>query len=239
MLVSNGRNPKVERNYHITTEELKLLFEYSRRYSSKFQLLIALCAFRGLRVSEALAINILDFSDTTFTKLTYREAKTNKMQHNKPIIQPLAEMIKAYVVTNSHRLSDGYLFPYHNKKQKRPYLRTEVIGAWMAKLRNLVGKDHPAFLEGYTVKAESGKTLYRYRIGFHSFRRWFETHLHDSTNDVYTVKEVMSYADFAPLNAYLNRSRVLQREGEILHKAFTPLLQELSSQEPGTNGNPS
>ena len=228
MLKDNGREVKERRNYHMTTEELGLLFDYSKRWSSKFQLLVAICAFRGLRISEASSINILDFRDDNFDKLTYREAKTNKMQQNRPIIKPLADMIKAYVYTNRHLLKDGYLFPFYNSKSKAPHMTTGVAEAFFSKMRKIIGRDHINFLDKYEINTENGKIINRYRISFHSLRRWFETHLLHEDVSVYAIKEIMNYSDYEPLNCYLNRFEIIDQEPEILNKAFSSVFETLN-----------
>lgn len=226
MLNDNGRIIKIRNNYHITSDELKILLRYANEcMSSKMQLLFALCAFKGLRVSEALAINIMDFEDSTFTKLTFREAKTNKMRHASPIIPPMAEMIKAYVSTNGHRLTDGYLFPYYTSK-KKAHMTTPTAEAMFAKLRKRIGKEHPQFLQKYPMRTKAGKMIFRYRIGFHSLRRWFETSIFDNTKSLHTVKEIMRYTKFEPLNAYLNRYKVHENEAMILQKTFNPIFKK-------------
>ena len=203
------------------------MFDYSKKWSSKFQLLVAICSFRGLRISEALGINILDFKDDSFNRLTYREAKTNKVQQNRPIIKPLADMIKAYIYTNRHLLKDGYLFPYYSSR-RLPHMDTKTGEAFFSKMRKIIGRDHPGFLDKYEIKTENGKTMFRYRICFHSCRRWFENHLFGQTNNINIVKTVMDYADFEPLNAYLNRFEVIDKEPEILNKAFADVFQSMN-----------
>jgi integrase len=149
------------------------------------------------------------------------------MQQNRPIIKPLADMIKAYVYTNRHLLKDGYLFPFYTSR-KKPYMDTKTAEACFSKMRKIIGKDHINFLDKYEIHAENGKVINRYRISFHSLRRWFETHLLHEDVSVYAIKEIMNYADYEPLNCYLNRFEIIDKEPEILNKAFASVFQSLN-----------
>lgn len=222
MLQDNGRQVKQERNYHITTEELAILFKYARRFGTKYQLMLLIGAFRGLRISEICAINILDFANSNFDKLTYREAKTNKLNHNKPIIPELATMIKTYVITNRHLLTDGYLFPYYASRRKAPHMTVGVASSWFGKLRRIIGRDHPSFLDRYNIVLENGRVQVRYRIGWHSLRRWFETNVHSKT-DIHTIQRIMNYSKMDTLNHYLSKYEVLKREPLVLENALSPV----------------
>ena len=75
-------------NLFMTDEEVRILLEYSKRWSSKFQLMLAFCLFRGLRIGETLAINLLDF-DREFTSLRVIFEKSHVMD-TLPIIPELS-----------------------------------------------------------------------------------------------------------------------------------------------------
>lgn len=239
MLASNGRNSKVKNNYHITNEELKILFRYSAFYGYKYQVLISFCAFRGLRVSEALAVNMFDFNQD-FSKITIREAKTNKVR-TLPLIKPLQEMIKHYITLNVHTLKNGFLFPYYSSK-KRPYLSCGSAEAWFSKIRNKIGEKNPSFMDKVAIprpftknKSEEPIMTFRYRIGFHSLRRWFETRLWNATKNAYIVKELMDYTDYNVLNSYLDRNQIKEHEKEILEEALNNYANELIRNDESNN----
>ena len=124
-------------------------------------------------------------------------------------------------------LKDGYLFPFYTSR-KKPYMDTGAAEACFSKMRKIIGKDHINFLDKYEIKTENGNIINRYRISFHSLRRWFETHLLHKGADVYTIKEIMNYADYEPLNCYLNRFEVIDKEPEILNKAFADVFQSMN-----------
>lgn len=225
MLKSNGKKTTVKYNYHITTTELKHLWNYSKNWGLKWRVLIGLCCFRGLRISEALAINIFDFKDDSFTSLTYRTAKTNKIESNKPIIKPLACLIKSYVISNLPALKNGFLFPYYNKASC-PHMTTRSAEALFSKLRKKIGAVHPEFLDKYYFKTDKN-TIVRYRIGFHSLRRWFETNIYHFKRDPFLVKEVMGYDDVKSITPYINGFEMLNEEPQILKQTFGELYKNI------------
>jgi integrase len=228
MLADNGHKVNQRFNYHMSTEEVKTLFRYSSRWSFKWQLLLSLCAFRGLRVSEALAVNYLtDFVDEGFSKIIVREAKTNKIR-TLPLIRPLSLMINKYVALEAHRLRNGFLFPYYSSK-KLPFMDACTAGAYLCKMRKIIGKDHPGFLEKYHFIGPSGRAYYRHRVSYHSLRRWFETTIFNRTESAYIVKEIMDYTDFKVLNSYLNTASIKEREGELLSETFNPIMDDFKN----------
>ena len=169
-----------------------------------------------------------DFSDN-FSKLTYREAKVNKLQHNRPLIEPLADMCRLYVKTCHKKFREGYLFHHYTRLKTvdlRPFMDIKTAGAFLTKLRRDIGKEYPQIMERYVFETDSGSTQTRYRVSFHSLRRWFETNLKEKS-DVYVVKEIMNYSKYEVLNSYLNRANVMTREKEILSEAFNPIAREV------------
>lgn len=229
MLEDNGRKIKQKYNYHMTDEEVKIMFKYCRAYyATKYSLVLSVIAFRGLRPQAALAINYRTDLTPDFKRLSWREAKTNKLQLNRPLLPQLSEMIDEYVYLNKDSLRDGFLFPYYTKKSKgRPFMSSQVLSTWFnAKLRRKIAKDHPQFMERYPFTMSNGKIQMRYRIGVYSLRRWFETRLHTATDSVYIVKEIMNYNDYKPLNSYLNRQRVMSKEDQIMKDSFSGAFQK-------------
>lgn len=232
MLPSNGRwTDSRELDYHITNKEMQILLNYVKEhYALKFYILLCLVWCRGFRVSEALFINFRDFPlriKGDFSKITYREAKTNKIRYNEIVPQPVAELIRDYILTNSKLLGhyEGYLFHRHNGKRNKgaPVMSTNTAGAFMAKWRNGLKKDHPEFAEKYQhisyrckpcgwefntrnrISAPEGDLCpkcnklpdttkqWRYRIGWHSLRRNFEDNGLEYSNDNYHFVQQMMH----------------------------------------------
>lgn len=158
MLPSNGKYCNQELDYHVTNDEIKqLLHHVKQHYSQKMYLLASLVWSRGFRISEALAVNVKDFPLArygNFSRLNFREAKTNKKRNNEIIVDPVAELIRDYILSNPLILThyEGYLFFRRNGKRwhNMPVMTPETVGAFMAKWRRSLSKKNPAFNEKYT-----------------------------------------------------------------------------------------
>lgn len=196
-------------NYFMTDEEVGTLWRAAKRWSAKFQLILAFCLFRGLRISEVLAINLVDFSED-FARLRVVMSKSH-VEDVLPLIPELQEMIKAYVLRNHHTFKDGYLFPYYSSR-KAPHMRTPSAVALFAKLRKIIAREHPAFLD---------KTGKRYRIGLHSCRRWFETRIYDGIKDRKKLADIMRYLDAGTVDTYLDPYKTWKQERFILQNTFS------------------
>lgn len=205
-------------NYFMTDEEVQILWKYAKRWSSKTQLLFAFALFRGLRIGEVCAINILDFSED-FSSLRVIHEKSH-IEDRLPLIPQLTSMVKDYILKNRHLLKDGYLFPFYTSNRHGPHLTTTVAGAIFSKLRKKIGKDHPAFLEQNSYPETKGFMKYRYRIGFHSCRRWFETRIYDNIKDRKRLADIMRYLDVATVDIYINPYETWQKERSILQGTF-------------------
>jgi integrase len=233
MLPDSGRKVKQQLNLHMTLTEWKIIMQHIKKTKSlKWFVFLNLLSFRGLRPVEACAINILDFADD-FTKLTYREAKTNKLRTREHIIPELAKLIKAYVVLNQHNLADGYLFPYYKKKSKgRPYMCRDAASAWFCEIRNELKTQHKAFDEWYPVQTQITVEK-RYRINLYSFRRFFETYIYLNNQfapmSTALIKELMEYGSkFDPIKHYIKVVHQEEQKAQILDNTLTPLAKYLT-----------
>lgn len=223
MLPDNGKKIKVRYNYHMSLEELKILLNHLREhYDIKWFLIVILQFCLGLRASEVLAIQIWDFKDH-FNYLNYRSAKTNKLIYDEPIMEPLKNLLIAYITNNLHRLEDGYLFPvYTGKRRKGKFLTTISYLASWSKWRKTIGQEYPRFLDHYIIGNQK-----RYRISSHSLRRLHRTILKNNIQDLYIVKELCNYSDYKTLERYINEQEIIERKENYLLPIFTPLAKQL------------
>jgi len=196
-MVIQVKEIKPRRSFFMTDEEAKILWEESKRWSSKFRLILAFALFRGLRIGEILAINLLDFNHD-FTALNVIIEKSHILE-TLPLVPQLTAMVKDYVLKNRHLMIDGYLFPYYTSR-KAPHMRTATAEALFSKLRKIIGKKHPQFLECYTYPSGYKK----YRIGLHSCRRWFETRIFNNIGNKTAVADIMRYLDRSTVDKYLD-----------------------------------
>lgn len=226
MLPSNGKKSNGRRSYHMTIEELAELLHHVRlTYDTKFYVLILTQFCMGMRASEALNIQIMDFKDK-FKYLDYREAKTNEMRYNEPIPEYLSQLIKEYCYYNIHRFKDGYIFPnYTGKGQK---ITINAYEALFAKWRKQIGKKNPRFLDKY----DFNKKL-RYRINTHSLRRLHRTVLKNNIKDLYIVKELCNYKDYKTLERYINHQDIMEQKEAYLLPVINPVVNILTMQSKG------
>jgi integrase len=226
MLQDNGRKVKQTLNYHLRKQEVKVIFDYVHKHSPlKYEIALLLMITRGLRPSEALAVNVADFSKD-YTRLTYREAKTNKYHLNEVIITPVADRIRLYVEMNRFSLKDGYLFPYYTKKSHgNPFMTSEVFSSWFSSIRVKMAKKHPEFNEKYQFSTTKGGRQLRYRINVYSFRRFFETYLYiNNSFNLALLKEIMHYSSkFDPMKHYIKFFHEETDKIIVMQNTFNPL----------------
>lgn len=217
-MVISTKRIRERRNYFMTTDEVKILWTYAKRWGSKAQLLFAFALFRGMRIGEICAINILDFSED-FKSLKVIHEKSH-IQDTIPLIPELTELTKTYIMKNKHLLKDGYLFPFYSSRRYAPHLTTKVAESIFSKLRKNIGKDYPGFLERNMLPSK-GCIHYRYRIGFHSCRRWFETRIYENIKDRKKLADIMRYLDVSTVDTYIDPYETWKKERSILGTTFS------------------
>jgi len=206
---------KAKNNYFLTDEEVSILWKESKRWSSKWRLMLGFALFRGLRVGEICAINLYDFKDD-FTKVTVILEKSH-IKTDLPLIPELTALVKDYILKNRHTFKDGYLFPYYSSRGKKhlPYMTTKTACSCFCKFRKTLGKEHLSLLDSYIM----GKYR-RYRVGWHSCRRWFETKIYDKINDRKKLADIMRYIEVSTVDTYIDPYETWKHEKDILQTVF-------------------
>jgi integrase len=222
MVITVKNIKRRKNNYFMTQEEVKILWNYVNKWSSKFKLIIAFCLFRGLRIGEVVAININDFNEE-FTKLKIIIEKSHICDYL-PLPKPLSEMTKDYIIHNATTFKDGFLFPYYSSKREN-HLSTKVAEAGFSKLRKEIGLKHPEFLEKVSAT--------RYRISLHSCRRFFETCIYRKIKDKKALADIMRYLDSSTVDRYIDSFEIWRQEREILKETFESKIQNLNRIERG------
>ena len=229
MLPSNGREANTKWNYHMTIQELSILLKYLKEnVDPKFFVMVLTQFGMGMRCSEMLHINMYDFRDK-YSKLTYRQAKSNEILPDEPVPEPLQKIIIAYIYHNAHRMIDGYLFSdpkIHNKKNKMPTYTTETYGSYWAKWRQAVGKKHPGFLDHHFITSCSGRQMKMYRIGTHSLRRLHRTVLANNVENPFILKELCNYKDISTLDRYVNGFKIREHKAQYLDPIIGPVISD-------------
>lgn len=223
MVIATKTVRQVRTNYFMTDEEVSTLWDNTRIWSSKWRTMVAFALFRGLRIGEICAINIYDFQEN-FTKLRVVLEKSH-VETILPLIPQLSEIVKDYVLKNKHTFKDGFLFPYYSSRGKKhlPYMTTKTADSCFCKFRKTIGKEHPQFLERNRV----GK-VWRYRIGWHSCRRWFETTIYENIKDRKKLSDIMRYLDSRTVDSYIDPYRTWKDEQNILQNSFNDTATNLS-----------
>ncbi|HME87424.1 MAG TPA: tyrosine-type recombinase/integrase [Candidatus Nanoarchaeia archaeon] len=215
----------------MTTDEAKTLWKYAGRWGTKFQIMLGFALFRGMRIGEICALNIYDFQDAGFQNFNIIFEKSH-IQDSLPLLKEFNLLLKEYILKNLHTFKDGYLFPYHNSKRHARHMTANTASACFSKLRKILGKEYPEFLEGTEVQV-GNETQKRYRIAWHSCRRWFETTLYDSGMKVEEIADIMRYQKKETVYTYLDPYKTWKREKEILQQTFGELFNEFNNVSSG------
>lgn len=228
MLPDNGKRVKQQLNYHMRLQEVLEIFEYVRVHCAlKWEIALLLMITRGFRPAECMALHTLDFS-VDFTRVTYREAKTNKLRINEAIVPEVAARIQAYCRMNT--LKEGYLFHFYNKKsQGRPYMTAQVFSTWFCDIRSEIARNNPRFNEKYPFSTKSGGTQWRHRINLYSFRRFFETYLYCNNKfNLALIKQICEYSSkFDPMKHYITFFHEEGEKDRVLQETFSPLVSKM------------
>lgn len=221
MLESNGRQVTVKHNLHIEPEEFYILADYVKKeYEMKWFVMIIVQFSLGLRCSEMLNIHLSDFKDH-FNKLDYRQAKTNKMIFGEPIPEEVRKVVLAYIISNGHRLKDGWLFPRHWGNGP---MTTETYNTYWCKWRKALGKNKPTFLDKYPT--EGGKHIHR--ISSHSLRRLHRTMLADKHPDrLFLLSKICHYDKFERFLVYINDYKMMKERMGIIMPIINPVVSQI------------
>jgi len=215
-------------NFFITTEEAKILWCHIKKWSLKWQVMLGLALFRGMRIGEIVACNIYDFQNENFNKLNVILEKSY-IKDEFPILDEFNHLIKEYVTRNKHRMKDGYLFPFYSSNRKGRHMDMKTASAAMSKWRKeIAAKGHPEFLDRTEYIAPSGNKYHRYRIGFHSCRRWFETRIWEKYKDKMMLRDIMRYRESRVVDVYIDSYEVWKNEREIINNTFGGIFQNFN-----------
>ena len=215
MVITTTKTRQYKPNYFMTDKEVLELWDHTKVWSSKWRLIIGFALFRGLRIGEICAINLYDFSkDFSVLRVIIQKSY---VEAELPLIPYLQELVKDYIFKNKQTFKDGFLFPYYSSRGKKhlPYMTTKTADSCFCKFRKRIGKDVPEFLD----RKQVGK-VWRYRIGFHSCRRWFETTIYDQIKDKQRLSHIMRYLDSRTVDTYIDPYKIWKEEGNILLTSF-------------------
>ena len=184
-------------------------------------LLVSLLYGSGLRVMECLRLRVKDF-DYTYKTITIRDGKGNKdrvVTFPEPIIKPLKNHLR--IVNDQHKrdLESGYGQVYLPDALSRKYPNMNKEWAWQYAFPSLKMSKDPRtqIIRRYhynestiqkAVKAVINKCQIHKKVGCHTFRHAFATHLLERGCDIRTVQEQLGHKDIRTTQIY---THVLKR----------------------------
>ncbi len=177
----------------------------------------------GMRVMEVLTLRVKDV-DFEYGRILVCQAK-GKKDRFVPLPQSLSVGLQEQIdkVSQLHRqdLSAGYgevmmpealatKFPGASREFRWQFLYPS--GRLSIDARSGVVRRHHMHESGLqrAVKKAAERSGINKRIGCHSFRHSFATHLHESNHDIRTVQELLGHADVSTTMIY---THVLNRPG--------------------------
>jgi integrase len=218
-------------NYFMTVQEAKIIWQHvCETYSTKYAIMMGFMMFRGMRIGEVCAINLYDFQDSRFQKLNIILEKSHILD-SFPILGEFNKMLKEYVMKNRHTFKDGYLFPFYtNKRLQHSHIDTKTFGAWFSKVRKaLAAQGHTWAVERNRFVHKDGTGVWRYRIGPHSCRRFFETQFWEKHKDKMMLRDIMRYRSSDVVDVYINPYETWKNEQQILDSTFGDLWADFSN----------
>lgn len=201
------------------------MWQWLGEHNKKYQLMVGFALFRGMRIGEIVAINLRDF-EQEYNKLRVILRKSH-LDTTMPLLGDFTELLREYVNNNRHTMVNGWLFPTckGNGKHQTSDSACVVFG----KLRARMAKEHPGF--GDWTPLPGNKR--RFRIGWHSMRRYFETHVWNKTKDMRLIRDLMRYSKTSTVEVYINPYEIWNNERNILEANFSDVFEQFVRHQKG------
>lgn len=225
-------------NLFLSKEEAAILWAESYRWGLKWRCMLALAMFRGMRIKEVCNAQLHDFRLDSKGQmyLTVILCKSH-IKDELPLLPEVADLISQYVRNNLHLMKNGYLFP---NRHGSAGISTEAAGALFAKMRNIVAKKHLSFSDRRPIMNPQtnmqrtdrlGRLSWRYRISWHSCRRFFETSVWTDEKygkDLMILRDVMRYRDTRSCEPYINSYELYTKEPAFLQQTFGAVINDFN-----------
>jgi len=193
--------PKINKKLpnHLTIDEMNTFFDKTLKIvdiSSRDLLIIDLLYSTGIRASECIAISVnnIDLNKNTI-RITGKGGKTRLVIFG----DKTKKNISSYLDSKAMRRNNGYLFPskLKKKKLKNNFITTRTI-------YNIVKK---------YIKFVSNNE----KLGPHSLRHSFATHLLQSGSDLMAIKDLLGHESLGSTQIYTHLDT--KRMQEIYNKS--------------------
>jgi integron integrase len=191
--------------------------------SGVYQLVVQVLYGSGLRLNEALRLRIKDI-DFTQQQIVVRDAKGGESRVTMlpaSLVQPLQLQLRQVKKMHQHDLDQGYGSVYLPFALERKYAHLDRAWIWQfvfpaARISQdprsgIVRRHHlhETGLQRALKQAVRGANIEK-RVGCHTFRHSFATHLLQNGYDIRTVQELLGHKDVKTTMIY---THVLNRGG--------------------------
>jgi integron integrase len=204
----------------LTPEEVRVIIG---QLSGEYKLLIQILYGSGLRLNEGLGLRVKDI-DFGHKQIAVRDAKGNESRVTmlpEAIIEPLQAHLQQVRIRHQRDLNDGYGSVYLPFALNRKYPNAERQWLWQfvfpsgTMIRNPQSNIlcryhlHESGLQKALKRAVLSTSIVK-KIGCHTFRHSFATHLLQNGYDIRTVQELLGHKDVKTTMIY---THVLNRGG--------------------------
>lgn len=211
-----------KRNYHITSDEVKVLYDIARSFGEKWEIFILIAVTRGLRLSEILYLNKDDFisPDCSRFKVIFCKSHIGDVLPLHPLV---ADRVKVYIEKNQHSFRNGFLFSWYTGRNDHGCMKKQTASAMMHKFRKkAIEMGYTNFGDYWIMK----NGLRRWRISTHSLRRFHESQIYRlNGNDAVLVKDIMRYTRLSSIEPYVKSLDMYEKEQIILKNTWDNFLE--------------
>lgn len=191
-------------NRNFTEDTLKRFFSVIK--NPRHKLCFQLQAYLGLRISEAVKVNLEDVNlEAGFLRV--HSAKTGRTDQL-PLRGPIAPILEKYIKRFRRKIKSHGGFLVYSDQKTEGYITKDTMRVKFAKYRSRAGLD-----QGYAdVKVTGGqkgrKEGFRrlYVLSTHSLRHYFITEIYKKTKDVATTQALARHVNFNVTRDYVNIS---------------------------------
>jgi integron integrase len=213
----------------LTRDEVFLII---KQLSGVHQLLIKLLYGTGLRLTESLTLRVKDV-DFSQNQITIRDTKGNESRVTM-LPETIAEELKIHLqgvkIIHQQDLEKGYGSVYLPFALERKYVKAKYDWIWQFVFPSIsISKDprsgevrrhhlHESGLQKALKKAVQDAKINK-KVGCHTFRHSFATHLLQNGYDIRTVQELLGHKDVKTTMIY---THVLNRGGRGVRSPLDP-----------------